>query len=168
MLAGFPGGARGEESACPCRRCSRQGFDPWVGEMPWSRQWQPTPVFLPGKFCGQRSWMGYSPWGCKDMTEHKCWQVLHFYKISLNFLYKASTPKVGLVCLFISDHYSIHFLFLLLLCCLLLSVQRGIVAVHCYLILCFNGIIQRFYHCGWFQYRTLGACPSRGVQPGML
>ena len=24
-------------------------FDPWVGKIPWSRKWQPTPVFLPGK-----------------------------------------------------------------------------------------------------------------------
>ena len=38
---------------------------------PWSRKWQPTPVFLPEKFHGQRSLVGYSPWGHKesDMTE---------------------------------------------------------------------------------------------------
>ena len=37
----------------------------------WRRKWQPTPVLLPGKSCGQRSMVGYSPWGCKesDMTE---------------------------------------------------------------------------------------------------
>ena len=28
------------------------GVSPWVGKMPWSRKWQPTPVFLPGKFHG--------------------------------------------------------------------------------------------------------------------
>ena len=35
------------------------------------RKWQPTLVFLPGKSHGQRSLVGYSPWGCKelDMTE---------------------------------------------------------------------------------------------------
>ena len=46
--------------------------DPQVGKMPWSRKWQPTPVFLPGKFHGQRSLMGYSQWGCKelDTTQH--------------------------------------------------------------------------------------------------
>ena len=27
-----------------------QEFDPWVGKIPWRRKWQPTPVFLPGKF----------------------------------------------------------------------------------------------------------------------
>ena len=33
----------------------------------------PTPVFLPGKFYGQRSLAGYSPWSCKelDTTEHR-------------------------------------------------------------------------------------------------
>ena len=38
---------------------------------PWRRKWQPTPVFLPGVVHGQRSLVGYSPWGCKesDTTE---------------------------------------------------------------------------------------------------
>ena len=46
-------------------------FDPWIGKIPWRRKWQPTPVFWPGESHGQRSLMGYSPWGCKelDMTE---------------------------------------------------------------------------------------------------
>ena len=37
----------------------------------WRREWQPTPVFLPGEFHGQRSLAGYSPQGHKesDMTE---------------------------------------------------------------------------------------------------
>ena len=41
------------------------------GEDPLEKEWQPTPVFLPGKFHGQRSLAGYSPWGCKgsDITE---------------------------------------------------------------------------------------------------
>ena len=49
-------------------------FNSWVRKMPWSRKWQPTPLFLPGKSHGQRSLAGYSPWGHKklDMTEHTC------------------------------------------------------------------------------------------------
>ena len=37
----------------------------------WRRKWQPTPVFLPGEFHGQRTLVSYSLWGCKesDMTE---------------------------------------------------------------------------------------------------
>ena len=43
-----------------------------LGIFPWSRNWQPTPVFLLGKFHGQRSLAGYSPWGCRESntTEH--------------------------------------------------------------------------------------------------
>ena len=49
----------------------RGWFDPWVRKFPWSRAWQPTPVSLPGESHGQRSLLGYSPWGLKesDMTE---------------------------------------------------------------------------------------------------
>ena len=46
-------------------QCRRYGFSPWVRKIPWKRKWQPTPVFLPGKSQGQRSLVGYSPWGCK-------------------------------------------------------------------------------------------------------
>ena len=44
------------------------GFDPQVGKFPWRRTRQPTPVFLPGEPLGQRSLVGYSPWGCKELT----------------------------------------------------------------------------------------------------
>ena len=57
----FPGGASGKESTCQCKRCKRHRFNPWVRKIPWRRKWQPTSVFLPGKFHGQRSLMGYSP-----------------------------------------------------------------------------------------------------------
>ena len=41
-------------------------------EGPLRREWLPTPGFLPGESHGQRSLVGYSPWGCKelDATEH--------------------------------------------------------------------------------------------------
>ena len=44
---------------------------------PWRRQWQPTPVLLPGKSHGRGSLLGYSPWGRKewDTTE---WLCFHF------------------------------------------------------------------------------------------
>ena len=49
----------------------RYGFDPWVEKIPWSRKWQPCPVFLPGESHGQRSLAGYRPWSHKesDTTE---------------------------------------------------------------------------------------------------
>ena len=39
----------------------------WVGKIPWRRQWQPTPVFLPYKSNGQRNLAGYSPWHLKEL-----------------------------------------------------------------------------------------------------
>ena len=50
----------GKESACQNRRCGRPRFDPWIGKTPKSRKWQPTAVFLPGKFHGQSCLAGYS------------------------------------------------------------------------------------------------------------
>ena len=61
LYTGFPGGSV-VESACQCKKL---GFDPWVGKILQGRKWQPTPVFLPGKSHGQRSLIGYSPWGRK-------------------------------------------------------------------------------------------------------
>ena len=68
---GLPSWVSGKEFACQCRRCKRLVFDPWVGDIFWNRKWQPTPVFLTGRFHGPRSLAGYSPWGCKgsDTTE---------------------------------------------------------------------------------------------------
>ena len=52
---GFPGGSDGKESVCNARD---PGFNPWVGKIPWRREWLPTPIFLPGGFHGQRSLVG--------------------------------------------------------------------------------------------------------------
>ena len=48
---GFPGGSDGKESACDG---GNPGLIPRVGKIPWRREWQPTPVFLPAEFHGQR------------------------------------------------------------------------------------------------------------------
>jgi len=42
-------------------------FDPWAEKIPWRRKWHPIPVFLPGKFHGQRSLAEYSQWGPKEL-----------------------------------------------------------------------------------------------------
>ena len=72
LLLGFPGGSEGKASA---RNAGAPGSIPGVGKIPWRRKWQSTPGLLPGKYHGQRSLVGYSPWGRKesDMTEQ-----LHF------------------------------------------------------------------------------------------
>ena len=62
-----------------CLQCRRPGFNPWVRKIPWRRKWQSPPVLLPRKSHGQRSLVGYSPWGRKesDTTE-----PLHFHFLS--------------------------------------------------------------------------------------
>ena len=73
----FPGGASGKESTCQCRRHKRCNFDPWVGKSLWRMKWQPTLVFLPGKFHGQRSLAGYSPWDCKELDTSEWTHNIH-------------------------------------------------------------------------------------------
>ena len=64
-LRGFPGDSDSKESAC---NAADPDSIPGVGEIPWRREWLPTPVFLPGEFPGQRRLVGYSPWSCKSWT----------------------------------------------------------------------------------------------------
>ena len=59
------GGSDNKESAC---NAGDMGSIPGSGKIPWRKKWQLTPVFLTGKCHGQRSLMGYSPWGGKSWT----------------------------------------------------------------------------------------------------
>ena len=60
-----------------------QEFDPWIRKIPWRGKWKPIPVSLPGESHGQRSLVGYYPWGHKksDMTEytHTCTHRIAFH-----------------------------------------------------------------------------------------
>ena len=69
-MRGFPGGPHGKEPTCQCRRHKRHRFHPYNRKIPWSKKWQPTPVFLPGKFHGQRMFVAYSPWGHKELDDY--------------------------------------------------------------------------------------------------
>ena len=94
LFSRLPRWFSGKESACQCRRCRRLGFHPWIRKVSWSRKWQPTPVFLPGKSHGQRSLAGYSPWGPKKVKhdlatqkqQQQQQQASHIYSI-LQFLH---------------------------------------------------------------------------------
>ena len=59
--------AHSKEASCQCRR---RRFSPRVREIPWGRKQQPTQVFLPGKFHGQRSLLGYSPWVLRRVAQN--------------------------------------------------------------------------------------------------
>ena len=49
------------------RRYRRHEFNPCVRKIPWRRKLQLTPIFLSGQSHGQRSLVGYSPWGHKEL-----------------------------------------------------------------------------------------------------
>ena len=69
----LPCSSDGKESAC---NVGDQGMIPFprVRKIPWIREWQPTPVFLPGESHGQRSLVCYSPRSLKelDMSDYHC------------------------------------------------------------------------------------------------
>ena len=90
QVGGFPGGTSDKELTCQCRRHKRLGFSLWVGKMPWRRAWQPTQVFLPRESHGQRSLVGYSPWGHKwldttEATSHLCTKQVEYLFSSVQF-----------------------------------------------------------------------------------
>ena len=91
----FPGAS---DCKSICLQCGRPGFDLWVGKIPCRRKWQSTPELLPGKSHGQRSLVGYSPWGHKesDTTEQ-----LHFTSFS---------RQVAKVLEFQLQHQSFHWI----------------------------------------------------------
>ena len=91
---GLPWWLSGKELTYQCRK---HGLDPWIRKIPWRRERQPTPVFLPGKSHGQRSLLGYSPWGHKRVGHDlatKQQQVYIFQCYSLNLSY----PLLPLLC----------------------------------------------------------------------
>ena len=63
-MKGFSLAEEVKASAC---NAGDPGSIPGLGRFPWRRKWQPTPVFLPAEFHGQRSLVGFSPRGCKEL-----------------------------------------------------------------------------------------------------
>ena len=61
-----------------------------MGSIPWSgrslsRKWQPTPIFLPEKFHGQRSLVGCCPWGHKESETDMPKHISPLFFSTLNF-----------------------------------------------------------------------------------
>ena len=76
-------------------QCKRWGFHPWTGNFPWTKKWQPTPVFLPRKFYEQRNLVDYSRWSHKVGHDWVCththtahvtpWAVAHQVPLFIEF-----------------------------------------------------------------------------------
>ena len=76
----FPGGSDDKQFACTAGSNCR--FDPWIGKIPWRRNWQPTLISLPGKSHGQRIPVGYGPWGLKEL--HMTEPLTHTHTLLVN------------------------------------------------------------------------------------
>ena len=64
----------------------------WVRKIPWKREWQCTPVLLPEESHGQRSRVGYIPWGHKESdTTKELTLSFHFNAVMEPTLYPRST-----------------------------------------------------------------------------
>ena len=61
-------------------------FNPWVKKFPSDRKWQPTSGFLPEKFHGQRSLVGYNPWSHTFHGVTKSWAWLSKWANLLTYL----------------------------------------------------------------------------------
>ena len=77
------------------------GFDPWVRKIPWRRAWQPIPVLSPGEFHGQRSLVGYSPCGHKelDMIEQLTLPLFFIHTHTHTFVFKSilTNNRAGII-----------------------------------------------------------------------
>ena len=76
---------------------TRLGFNSWVGKILWKRKWQPTPVFLPEKFHGQRILVGYSP---RDRKESNTAEHAHTHNIFISFRNHSFSLGISILSLF--------------------------------------------------------------------
>ena len=76
---GFPSGTVVKNLPANAGDVGDLGFNPCVRKIPWRREWQPTPVFLPVKPHEQKSLAGYSPWDHKESdTTEQLSTMIHF------------------------------------------------------------------------------------------
>ena len=88
-----------------CRRHKRYRFDPWVGKIPWRREWQPTSLFLPREFPwteepGRLQSIGPQRAGCdrSNLAQHDnqwCWK-LFMYLLPSACLFQRNVHSVPL------------------------------------------------------------------------
>ena len=80
--------AGGKESAYQCRRHKRHRFNPWVRMIPWRREWQRTPVFLP-----EKNPMAEEPVRLQSMGSQKAGTRLSGFHYIITFLVKGLNDK---------------------------------------------------------------------------
>ena len=74
------------------------GFNPWVRKIPWRRKWKPITVFLSEKSHGQRSLMGYSPWGREELNMTERLSILIVQRNKLRFQFSSVAQSCPTLC----------------------------------------------------------------------
>ena len=77
MEEGFPGSSTVKNLPASAGDAGEVGLIPGSGRSSGEVKWQPTPVFLPGEFYGQRTLVGYSAWVTKSWTELRDGACMH-------------------------------------------------------------------------------------------
>ncbi|KAB0385236.1 hypothetical protein FD755_000192 [Muntiacus reevesi] len=100
------------EAILICLQCKMPGFDPWVGKIPWRREFLHTLIFLSGEFYGQRNLAGNSTWTLNMRVRRICCLTnLEMMPLSLGNIIllkekggtrgalktRGNTPKYGLI-----------------------------------------------------------------------
>ena len=80
-----------------CLQCRRPEFDSWVGNIPWRREWLPTPVFLPGEFQDRGAWQAIVHGVTKSFTQLSDWGYIHLYIHIYIYIY---THIHSIICLY--------------------------------------------------------------------
>ena len=76
---GFPGGASSKEPGCQRRRHKRQGFDSWVGKIPWSRVWPTHSSILAWRIPWTEKPSGHGVTKSRIQLKRPCPRALHIY-----------------------------------------------------------------------------------------
>ena len=91
----------------------RHRFNPWVGEIPWRRKWQPTALFLPGESLGQRTWQTTVPGVTKSQTQLENSPVVpqkikHIYPMIHSFSFRYKLKRNANVCSYKNSCMNVH------------------------------------------------------------
>ena len=85
--SGFMSGKKVAQMVKNLPAMQRLRFNPWVKKIPWRREQLPTSVFLPRESQGQRTLVGYSPWGHKESATTQ--------RLTLSFSISLVPPQQG-------------------------------------------------------------------------
>ena len=78
---GLLDGTSFKEPGCQFMRQQRHKFYHWGRKILWRREWQSTPIFLPGKSQGQRGLMAISPWDRKELYTSEVFNSCSVYML---------------------------------------------------------------------------------------